>query len=228
LGKPVEIIDKFEKLIFEHEQDNCDFLEQKINKLKISYLVNNQLMRICKDDKYKKMKEFIFKIFLSNNNVKNVKSIIDLIDSLEKSDKDAFFKELMKKCKFKKDEFYSTEENNKINLLCELYKEKKLEKISGEIQTTLDEIIIDIDKGEIERKKIEEFLKNKEEIVKKRLGLIKIRFDGFGPENAHDKLNKTLESITEDIEKLTYIKSALSKFQRERYKNEIRQMIEII
>ena len=73
----------------------------------------------------------------------------------------------MKKCKFVKDEFYSTEENNKINLLCELYKEKKLEKISGEIQTTLDEIIIDIDKGEIEKKKIEEFLRNNEEAVKK-------------------------------------------------------------
>ena len=64
LGEHVEIIAKFEKLIFEHE-DNCEFLEQKINKLKIiSYLVYNQLMRICKDDKYKKMKEFIFKNFL--------------------------------------------------------------------------------------------------------------------------------------------------------------------
>ena len=30
-------------------------------------------MRICKDDKYQKMKEFIFKIFLSHNNIKNVK-----------------------------------------------------------------------------------------------------------------------------------------------------------
>ena len=63
----------------------------------------------------------------------------------------------MKKCKFGKDEFYSTDQNNKINLLCELYKEKKLGKVSGEIQTTLEEIINDIDKGEIEKKKIEEF-----------------------------------------------------------------------
>ena len=30
-------------------------------------------MRICEDDKYQKMKEFIFKIFLSHNNIKNVK-----------------------------------------------------------------------------------------------------------------------------------------------------------
>ena len=73
MGKPVEIIAKFEKLIFEHKSDNYDFLKQKINKLKISYLVYNQLMRICEDDKYQKMKEFIFKIFLSHNNIKNVK-----------------------------------------------------------------------------------------------------------------------------------------------------------
>ena len=52
----------------------------------------DQLMRICKDDKYKTMKEFIFKIFLSNNDIKNVKSIIVLIDSLETSDKEAFLK----------------------------------------------------------------------------------------------------------------------------------------
>ena len=41
----------------------------------------------------------------------------------------------MKKCKFGKGEFYSTDQNNKTNLLCELYKEKKLEKVSGEIRT---------------------------------------------------------------------------------------------
>jgi hypothetical protein len=67
-------------------------LEQKINELKIGYLVYNQVMRIYKDDKYKTMKEFNFQIFLSNNNIKNVKSIMVVIDSLEKSDKEAFSK----------------------------------------------------------------------------------------------------------------------------------------
>ena len=109
-----------------------------------------------------------------------------------------------------------------------MYKEKKLEKVSGEIRTKLEEIINDIDKREIEKKKIEEFLGNKEEVVKKRSGSIKIRFDYFVPENAHVKLKKTFESINEDIEKLTYIKNALSKFQRERYQNEIREILEII
>ena len=67
-------------------------MEQKNNKLIKSYLVYAPLMIIYKDDKYKTMKEFIFKIFLSNNDIKKVKSIIVLIDSLETSDKEAFLK----------------------------------------------------------------------------------------------------------------------------------------
>ena len=41
-------------------------------------------------------------------------------------------------------------------------------------------------------------------------------------------MKKTLESINKDIEDLNYIKNALSKFQREKYQVEIRQMAEII
>lgn len=64
--------------------------------------------------------------------------------------------------------------------------------------------------------------------MKKRLGLLKICFEGFGPENAHDKLKNTLHNINEDINVLTYIKNALSKFQRERHQDNIREMVEII
>ena len=41
-------------------------------------------------------------------------------------------------------------------------------------------------------------------------------------------LKKIWENINNNIERLIYIKNALSKFQREIYQNEIRQMIEII
>ena len=97
IKKPVEIIAKFEKLIFEQEND-VNFLENNIKKLKICPLIYNQLMIICKGDKYKVMKEFIYKQFL--NNIKNSDSIIALIDSLENKDKENFLIELMKKCKF--------------------------------------------------------------------------------------------------------------------------------
>ena len=86
----IKIIKKLENIKIKEYND--DKIIGPLGKLKISYLVYDQLMRICKDDKYKTMKEFIFKIFLSNNDIKNVKSIIVLIDSLETSDKEAFFK----------------------------------------------------------------------------------------------------------------------------------------
>lgn len=66
------------------------------------------------------------------------------------------------------------------------------------------------------KKKIEEFFGNPEEVVKRRLGLIKLIFDKFNPENTHDKLNKTLENIKSDINVLVKIKKLLSIF-KEKY-----------
>ena len=219
------IIAKFEKLIFEHENNN-DFLRNSISKLEISPLIYNQLIIQCKDDKYKIMKDFIYQEFL--NNINKVDSIIELIDILEIKDKEKFLKELMKKCKFTADEFYSKRDNNKINLLYALYKNKKIEKASGDIKTTLNYIFSDIDEQEIDKKKLEEFLGNPKEIVKRRLALVKLYLDIFEPENSYDKLKRILDSINNDIKELSNIKTLLSIFQRERYQNEIVQMVKII
>jgi hypothetical protein len=175
---------------------------------------------------YNKLKEFIYQEFL--NNIQNIDSIITLIDSLGEKDREDFLKELMKKCKFTKEEFYSTQENNKINLLCSLYEKHKIKKISGDIETELSKIIVDIDKLEIEKKVIEEFFKNPEEVVKRRLKLIKVKFDHFDPGNAYDKIKKILDGITKDIEVLSHIKRSLSIFQREKYQKEIRDIVDYI
>ena len=87
LKRPTEIIAKFEKLIFEQE-NNIDFLKDNINKLRIRYLIYNELIKICNEDKYKIMKDFIYKQYL--NNIKNIDSIIILIDSLGKKTKITF------------------------------------------------------------------------------------------------------------------------------------------
>ena len=223
LKRPTEIIAKFEKLIFEQE-NNIDFLKDNINKLRIRYLIYNELIKICNEDKYKIMKDFIYKQYL--NNIKNIDSIIILIDSLGKKDKDNFLKELMKKCNFTKDEFYKPEENNKINLLYAI--KNKLEKISPEIETTLTEIFEDLDQEEINKKKLEEFFQNKEEVIKKRLELIKLKINMFEPENSYNNLKNTLSLIKNDIESLSKIKKSLSIFQRETFRVEIRQMVDYI
>ena len=223
LKKPTQIIAKFEKLIFDQE-NNIDFLKDNINKLRIRYSIYNELIKLCNEDKYKVMKDFIFRQYL--NNIKNIDSIISLIDSLGKNDKLNFLKELMKKCKFTKDEFYRPEENNKINLLCAL--KNKLEKISPEIETTLNEIFEDLDHQEINKKKLEEFFENKEEVIKKRLELIKLKIKIFEPINSYDSLKNTLGLIKKDIESLSKIKKSLSIFQRETFREQIRQMVDYI
>jgi hypothetical protein len=64
------------------------------------------------------MKQYIYDLFLTK--LDDIDNIIKLIDSLSEGDKKEFLKELMKKCEFSKDEFYSNSENKKIKLLCYL------------------------------------------------------------------------------------------------------------
>ena len=225
IQKPAEIIAKFEKLIFEQEK-NIEFLKEDISKLSIRFFIYNELMKLCKDDLYKDMKDFIFIQYI--NYTKNIENIISLIDSFGEKDKINFLKELMKKCKFTKDEFYKAEENNKINLLYLLYKKNKLEKISPEIETTLTEIFEDLDGGKIKKKKLEEFFENKEEVIKKRLELIKLNRYFFEPENCYNKLKNTLSSIKSDIIALSKIKKSLSIFHKEVFREEIRKMKDYI
>ena len=64
--------------------------------------------------------------------------------------------------------------------------------------------------------------------MKRRIGLIKLKFDNFEPEDAHSKLKKSLENIKNDIKVLDHNKKSLSIFQRERYQEEINKMGEFI
>ena len=229
LKEAVKVIAKFVDLIFINENNNY-FIENKINKLdkKISPLIYNELMRRCKGDKYKNMKNFIFKQFL--NKIDNINNIIDLIDSLGKDDETAFLKELMKKCKFTKEEFYTSNDNTKILLLCELYEKGKIKNegnIYGELETILTAIFKDMD-GEININKLNEFFDNKKEVVIKRLGLIKFLMQDFNPGEQYSKLKKIIEDIKIDIAELTYIKNALTVFHRVTYKKEIKDIINII
>ena len=176
IHKPAEIISKFEKLIFGQEK-NINFLKENISKLRIRSSSYNELLKLCKDNAYKDMKDFIFKQYL--NNIKNIDSIITLIVSLGKEDEENFLKELMKKCNFTKEEFYKSEENNRLDLLCELYKKNKLGKVKGDIQTTLKSIFEDLEHEEINKKALQTFFDNKEEVIKKRLKLIKLTMGNF-------------------------------------------------
>ena len=136
--------------------------------------------------------------------------------------------DLMKKCKFTKEEYYSNNENKQISLLCELNDKDKLKKNSfSHIEKIITEIKRDLD-GEISIKRLEEFLENEKKLVIKRLGLIKIIYPEYEPEYRYNELKKTIMKIKFDIKDLSFIQNSLSKFHSEIYKSKIREISEII
>ena len=167
LNKAIKILSDFISRIY-LEEDNNDFLKDKISKLddKIKPLIYNELMKTYNDKKYEKMKQYIYDIFL--NKLEDIDNIINLIESLSNDDQKQFLIELMKKCEFEKEEFYSNSENKKIKLLCYLNDKGKLDiKYNEKIEIILDDIRNDLESenGLITKKKLEEFLNLKEEEI---------------------------------------------------------------
>ena len=191
---------------------------------KISCLIYNELMKICKGKEYKPMKEFIYRKFLNKlNNIGDFDDIIDFIDSLDNNDKNIFLKELMKKCEFTKEEFYSNNENKKFFLLNKLY-EKDYCYIFLEMRQILFQIRDDVE-GEIGIKILEVFLKNTKDVIIKRLQLIKLILKDFNPEQYFYNLNNSFEEIKKDINDLIFIKNSLLIFGKNRFQKEILKIL---
>ena len=235
LLEAIKIISKFASFLFIQEK-NCDFLEQKIDKLNknininVSPLIYIELIRRCQGKEYHPLKEFIYKKYLIR--IDNINNIISLIDSLSKEDKIEFFEKLIKKCEFTREEFYSKYKNTKIILLCELHEKGKLEisnenNFYGNIEDVLCKIRKDMD-GNISKQRLEEFLENGKDIVIKRLGLIKIILADYEPEKVYNEKKLELDKINEDIKELASIKNSLLIFHKYKYLKEIKAITEII
>ena len=112
LDETVKILSKFISRIF-LEEGNINFLDEKISKLDehIKPLIYNELVKTYNDEKFEKMKQYIYDIFL--NKLEDIENIIKLMDSLSSDDQKSFLTEILKKCEFTKDEFYSNSENKK-------------------------------------------------------------------------------------------------------------------
>ena len=235
LEEAIKIIAKFIILLYDKDdkEKTLKFIKENLDKdRKISPLVYNELMINCQADEYESMKNFIYKKFASN--LLNIDNIIKLIDSLnEDENKNKFLKELMEKCKFTKEEFYSNNSNNKIELLCELFEKGKINSLNKEninfniIEDVLDKIKVELD-GDITKQELEEFLKNDQKVVIKRLKLISYIMEGYNPEEVYLKLNNDIKSINDNIKELTDIKNSLLIFHRNIYLKEINDITNII
>ena len=186
------------------------------------------------------MKQFIIDEFSNKlENEEHIKNIIKLIDCLEDIDKknkenkevnmvNEFLEKLITKNQFTKEEFFSYSTNYKILLIYNLYKKKKIEKfIKDFYENTLDSIQKDIE-GNIKKYKLEEFLNNKENIVKQRLELIKLILPAFDPEDKYEQLKKRNEEINKDLNDLSKIKDNIIIYYKEYYQDIITRITEVI
>ena len=227
LDKAIKILSKFFAEIFLYEK-NCNFLKQKLNELgEINILICNELIKEYTGKEFETMRRNISAIFSNKYDLDN---IIKLIDYFSDDDKQKFLKEILEKCEFTKEEFYSNNENKKINILCDLNDLGKLnifgmENITYDIklESKLDDIRNDLEKGLINIKQLEEFLKSKN-IIKK-LGLVLYDYD---PYKKYDKLKGIVEEAKKDLNKLKWIKDCILIFHKTRYRNEIKTIINII
>ena len=246
LHKAIEILSNFIIILFVDEK-NIVFLEEQIKNLKdkLQSLIYFELIKKCNDEKYEKMKDYIFEIFLKK--IKETDKIIELIKILNDKDREKFLEKLMKVCEFEKNEYYSNAENDKIKLLCNLNDQEKPlinENNCGKLQIILDDIRGDLEENLISKKQLEEFLniknensQNAEDKIEKvekqnpiiqKLALIKIILPKYDPVEKYGNYIKIIKDINNKIKELNYIKNSLIIFHKTTYNNEIRNITNII
>ena len=143
-----------------------------------------------------------------------------------------FLDKLMKNNLFNKDEFFSSNQNLKIDLLIKLYKEGKInnennnEDYYKDIMVLINDIRNDLD-GKIKKKKLDAFLNNDKSFIKERLGLLKIILP-IDINEEYKKLKEKNDKINEDIKKLKYIKDNIIIYYPETYQTLIQHIIKII
>ena len=212
LNNAVSITAEFVSKLFLYEK-NTSFIDNKIKKLeyRIKSLIYIELLTKYKGEDYKKLKEYIYDIYLKNLDTKEGRDdIIKLVKKLTGEEKKFFIQEmLLKECVFSKEEFYSNQENYKIKTLYELKKDLEAEQFYKEKEKK-DEIG---EKGEDNTKKEEEKL----------LDLIDLNaLSERGNDNAKI-LRNTLDSIRKELENMSLIKKDLEKFLKiKRNKNQIK------
>jgi len=243
------IFNEIIKLIYERVNKNEEFNEEEeeIDDKNEEFNEEEEEIDDKNDINYNEMKEYIFsKLINKIENMSDINNIITFLDKLEqmpineqKKDRKIkkesiiheFLNELIEKNLFNKDEFFSNKKNIKILLLYKLYEKGKIKKNEeyyyDNIINLFKEIWKDID-GNIQIKKLEEFLKNDESIIKQRLSLLKILDDILNPEDVYRNLKRENEKINDCKRKIIYIKDNIIIYLKEKEKEVIKKLIEVI
>ena len=224
-----ELISKF--FLFEK---NNRFLNEEVSSLEenIKSLIYIELITTYNDDKYKDLKNNIYQIYLGNIETKEGRdNIIKLVQKLNGNNKNYFiYEKLLEKCIFSKEEFFSNNENYKIQTICllneELNKEQvklnilerqETNKAAENLVTVLDSIKNELDNETILKKDLEKFLNVKNEKVKEKNGKNNINAskltNGENGKYARDKL-KLMTLILANYDPITKYAEYKSKIQK--------------
>ena len=245
------IIEQEEKL--KNNKDDEDIVKEEVSNEEEDHneeVENNDI------DIFFMMREYIFDKFINglknNNDINNIIKLIDCIQGKtnEENDKEKneseqneididlrnqilneFYKKLMEKNLFKKDELYENKPNIKIKLIYELNERgkinKKAEYYEG-IKNLIDNICSDIIDYNITKNKLEEFLTNDKSIIIERLSLIKLKYDSLVPEELYEQLKNKMIEINKKIKILKTTKDNIILYYKDTYKDEIKKLINII
>ena len=285
LNKGIKIIAEFISKIFLFENNNR-FLDEEISLLEnnIKSLIYLELISTYNEEKYKNQKNHIYEIYLEKCSTKEGRdNIIELIRKLKYDDKKYFiYEKLLQKCDFTKEEFFSNQENYKIQTLCllnkELLKESQKENeqdkkrelklnilapahqgniYAENLVKTLDNILSDLERGNITKKDLQRFLNIKNEkvweegdekeqekdkneskqinceidhdqYVKDKLLLITLIIENYDPIAKYAEYKKNIEYINEQIKKLKFIKDSLMIYHRNIYIGQINEITNIL
>ena len=159
---------------------------------------------------------------LNKDEIQNKKNEVIINEFLEK---------LINQNLFKKEDFFSGKPNIKISLLYTLYEKGKIKENDCEyyekIQSLLNEIKKDLD-GDINKKKLDEFMKNEESFIIQRLSLINIIFGNFSPEKQYEELKRRSKAINDNLKNLNFVKENIILYFKDKYKEIMKDLSKVI
>ena len=232
LVKKADIFDKEEKNIiieslseltvfFYLNENETRFLKNKINKLgkDIKFKIYFEIIKICKDKEYQKLKNDINWIFIENLKTESLDEFITFVKQLEEADYLDIMNLINEKYLIDIKCFFNNKRTININLIVQLhengllkFKEKNIYYINTE------KVLITIDKkikiDEILIKEYKQFLENKEEDIINRLNLLTLVNKGLEPKEKYIDLKNRLDKIKIEIDKLLNIRDSLKKFHK--------------
>jgi len=173
---------------------------------KIKSLIYIELITVYNQEEYKKQKDRIFEIYLEKIETKEGReNVIKLIQKLRDDDKNVLiYEKLLKECQFTKEDFFSNNENYKIQTLCLLNKELKNE-------------------SQKEDEKKEEGKNKKKEEKSNILNILEQAQNG---NECADTLIKILDKIIKDLDKGAIVKKDLEKFLNIKRRKNVPQKVE--